>query len=457
MIRAACIALLLPLAACGAEPTVTRLAPTATTLETPNQFGAGPGFGDAHSNPELVRDFERLTFELESGRSVPVLSRFEGPITVRLTGQSVTRTTSRDLDVLLSRLRNEAGLNISRVASNKPANISIELVSAGAMHRVAPNTACFVAPNASSWTDFLRIRKTKKADWTKLKTRQQMAVFIPNNVSDQETRDCLHEETAQALGPLNDLYDAHDSIFNDDNFHAVLTGFDMDILRLTYAPELSSGMARQQVMDRLPTLVDQMRPNAPSGPTRPAPGTTPQSWKDAIETALGPGTADNARAPAARWALEVARSNGWRDSRLGFSLYAVARLHAQSDPDRALAAFAEADRVYAALPQSDLQRAHIAIHRAAYALSSGHFDDVVALTDQYIPVAKRGQNAGLLSTLLMIKSNALTGLGRMDAAERARVDSFGWAGYAFTSTNEIAKRYQEISEMVPNRLGRQSS
>jgi len=443
------------LAACGGEPAVTRTAPSQTALEAPRLFGAMPSFGDTHSNPELIRDFERLVFELESGRSVPVFSRFEGPITVRLLGQPAGRITSHDLDALLGRLRGEAGLNITRVSPSKTRNISIEMVSARAMHRVAPNAACFVAPNASSWAEFLRIRKTEAADWTRLKTRQKMAVFIPDSVSAQEVRDCLHEETAQALGPLNDLYDAHDSIFNDDNFHAVLTGFDMDILRLVYAPELESGLTPPQVMARLPAIVARLRPNVSDASTRASPGATPQNWKDAIETALGPDTADSARAPAARWALELARSNGWRDSRLGFSLYAVARLHTQSDPDRALAAFAEADRVYASLPGAELQRAHIAIHRAAYALSAGHLDDVIDLTDRYIPIARRAQNAGLLSTLLMIKSNALAGLGRSDEANAARLDSFGWARYAFTTMDEVAKRYQEISEMVPQRLRRQ--
>ena len=60
-------------------------------------------------------------------------------------------------------------------------------------------------------------------------------------------RDCLHEELAQALGPLNDLYHLPDSVFNDDNIHTVLTGFDMLILRAAYAPELRTGMTREQV------------------------------------------------------------------------------------------------------------------------------------------------------------------------------------------------------------------
>jgi hypothetical protein len=82
-----------------------------------------------------------------------------------------------------------------------------------------------------------------------------MAVFMPADVAPQEVRDCLHEEVAQAIGPLNDLYRLPDSVFNDDNFHTVLTGFDMLILRATYAPELRSGMTRAEVAAALPGIL----------------------------------------------------------------------------------------------------------------------------------------------------------------------------------------------------------
>lgn len=452
MIRASAIFLTMLLGACSVQPDVTRTAPNQTQLETPRAFGPAFALPNMRSNAEMVRDFEKLAFELESGRSIPVLSRFEGPITVRLTGAVSQTRTGRDLDALIDRLRREAGIDISRTTARDPANITIELVNAAAIHRVAPSAACFVAPNVDSWNAFLRARKSATTDWTLLQARQQMGVFIPSNVSAQEVRDCLHEEVAQALGPVNDLYENHDSVFNDDNFHTILTGFDMDILRLYYARELSSGMSKDQVMSRLPGIVARLRPNAPDGPTRPDPGPTPQTWRDAIEDALGPGTPDANRAPAARWALEVARSMGWRDNRLGFSLYAVARMHMNSDPDRALMAFAEADRLYAQMPGAEIQSAHIAIHSAAYALSSGQFNDAISIADRNIPIAGRAQNAGLLSTLLMVKSNALAALGKSAEAEAVRLDSFSWARYAFTSVSEISERYSGIADMVPGNL-----
>ncbi len=91
--------------------------------------------------------------------------------------------------------------------------------------------------------------------------REKAAIFVPADTSPQEVRDCLHEELAQAMGPLNDLYQLPNSVFNDDNFNTVLTSFDMMMLRMHYAPELHSGMTQAEVAGRLPGMLvaDQSR------------------------------------------------------------------------------------------------------------------------------------------------------------------------------------------------------
>src|SRR5690606_11375306 len=103
-------------------------------------------------------------------------------------------------------------------------------------------------------------RRSDVVDWTTLAARDRAAVFIPSDTTPQEVRDCLHEEIAQALGPLNDLYRLPDSVFNDDNFHTVLTGFDMLMLRIHYAPELANGMPRAAVMARVLEVLDRLNP-----------------------------------------------------------------------------------------------------------------------------------------------------------------------------------------------------
>ena len=193
-------------------------------------------------NAEIAEDFLDLEFRLESGRALPVLTRFEGPITLALTG-AVPAQAAGEMTRLIARYRAEAGLDIAHAPAGQPASITVEFVSRSALQRAVPNAACFVVPGVQSFAEF-RAASAATLDWSRLITRRHAAVFIPADTSAQEQRDCLNEETAQAMGPLNDLYHLTDSVFNDDNFNSVLTGFDMLMLRLHYAPELHSGMSR---------------------------------------------------------------------------------------------------------------------------------------------------------------------------------------------------------------------
>ena len=110
---------------------------------------------------------------------------------------------------------------------------------------------------------------------------------MPNDASPQEVRDCLHEELAQAIGPLNDLYRLPDSVFNDDNLHTVLTSFDMMMLKAYYSPELRSGMTRGQVSQALPLILNRINPAGNSRAAKIA-TRTPKAWTQAVQTALGP-------------------------------------------------------------------------------------------------------------------------------------------------------------------------
>lgn len=448
------LATLALLAACASPAPVTRIAMAPGTLPATKSFGPARPQALRRSSASFQRDFLRLAFTLESGRALPVFTRFEGPVSLRLTGRPASRLTQRDLDNLIARLRNEAKINISRASSAAPANITIELMDRAALQRAVPNAACFVAPNASSWSDFLRNRNNPRMEWTQLTTRRQMAIFIPADVSAQEIRDCMHEEVAQALGPVNDLYDLTDSIFNDDNFHTVLTGFDMAILRAYYHPSLSSGMSRAQVAAALPGIASQL--GASPGGAAPPVSPTPISWKRAVQTALGASTRNNLRLGAAQTAAAIARNQGWRDTRLGFSLYALGRLSLPQDPDTALAAFAAADNAFSQLPGAEIHRAHIGVQTAAFALSSGQAERAIAIVDRHSPAILRAQNAWLLATMLMIKAEALQSLGRDKEATTVRLDSLGWARYAFGSETEIRARLTDIQLLARRTTGEQA-
>ncbi len=431
-LRRALLALTLALmpAGCGLAPfetPPTRAAAALPDLPPARRFAPARPAAPARSNRDIARDFLDLHFQLEGGSTLPVFTRFEGPVTVQLTGAPPPGMAA-DLDALILRLRQEAGIGISRTGSSG-ANIVIEAVPHAAIRRALPNAACFVVPNTASLEEYRRTRRTARTSWTALRSRDQLAVFIPNDASPQEVRDCLHEELAQALAPLNDLYRLPDSIFNDDNAHVVLTGFDMLVLRAAYAPELQTGMSRADVAARLPALLARLNP------------ATPPAWSRAIETALIPGTAQAARLRAASEATRMARDLGWQDHRRGFAHYTLGQLLQPSDPQAAADHFNAALKYMENTPGSGPQKARIQSRLAGLDLSAGRPEDALRRTAPAMDQARAAQNAAVLARLQLQSAEALARLGRSAQARAVRLDSLGWARYGFGS--EWAGRAQQ--------------
>jgi hypothetical protein len=420
------------LSACAPQAQVSKnRPPVGVGFGTP---GVVPVVASVASGGSLSRDFMDLTFAMESGRGLETFSRFEGPVTVAMTG-AVPLTAPRDLGVLIGRLRDEAGIDISPASAS--ATITVEFASRAELRRLAPTAACFVVPNVGSLAEYRTQRGSDAVDWALVTRRERAAIFIPADTSPQEVRDCLHEELAQALGPLNDLYRLPDSVFNDDNFHSVLTGFDMGILRLTYSPGLSSGMSRAEVAARLGTSAG-----------RTEAGGTPAEWTRAVETAFGRNGALSARKAAAERALAIAGAAGWQDSRAAFSYFAVGRLMAGTEPDRAFRAFEQAAAIYSRIPGGELQVAHVDMQLAAMALAGGLAEEASRLSDRAIPVVRRHENAALLATLMLVKAEALEALGNPAAAAALRLDSEPWARYGFGSDSVVKARMRDIAAVA---------
>jgi Protein of unknown function (DUF2927) len=400
----------------------------------------------ARSNTSITRDFLDLSFAMENGRGLPILTRFDGPVTIGLSGD-VPAHAARDLGTLIARLQTEAGLSVTAARAGQPPSITVEFLPKAKLRHFAPTAACFVVPNVSSLSEYRARRGTNEVDWADVTTRTRAAIFVPSDTSPQEVRDCLHEEVAQALGPLNDLYRLPDSVFNDDNFNTVLTGFDMLILRLYYAPQLQSGMTRAAAAALVPGLVAQMNPGGGGMGTDQA-GPTPRNWTTAIETALGKQGSTTARRTAAERALAIAKAEGWSDNRRAFSHFAVARLSAGTNRTLAQANFAAAIEIYSRQPGGEVHVAHIQMQLAAMALASGAADEALRLADLAIPVVQRHENAALLATLMLLKAEALDQLGDPAAAAALRLDSQPWARYGFGSEAVVKARMQDIAAVA---------
>lgn len=438
---------LILLAGCGTPPPPPELPVTLQPLPPVRTFGPTEPTPPRRSNQEIARDFLDLTLELENGESLPVFTRFDQPVTVALTGQ--TRPVFElELDRLIRRIRNEAKIDIRRTDDPATASIVVEGISRADLERTVPTAACFVLPQRITWAEFHSDMRRRDLNWAGITRRDAATIFIPADVSPQEIRDCLHEETAQALGPVNDLYRLDDSIFNDDNMHSVLTGFDMVILRAAYDPALHDGMTRAEVAAAIPGILARINPAGESYPTRPF-SPTPEAWKRDIDAALTPSRSMGARRDAALDSLRIAQDEGWQDTRLGLSLLTSARLASGQNGIFALEAFLKAREVYDAREATQIHAANVAIQIAAFALAAGDFETAIALADRYIPVAKKAENAALLSDFLLVKAAALEATGQTAQAAQVRREGYGWARYGLRSDEAVLRRAAEIEALVP--------
>lgn len=423
---------------------------SSSTLPPMKSFAVPRPQAPVASNIDIARDFLDLSFALESGRPLKTFTRFDTPITVRVTGAPPS-SLAPDLRRLLHRLRSEAGIDIALTGA-PDANITVEAVSRAEIRAALPQAACFVVPNVSSLEEYRGKRRSRAVSWSTLTKRERLAIFLPNDASPQEVRDCLHEELAQAIGPLNDLYRLPDSVFNDDNVHTVLTGYDMLILRAYYDPALRTGMSRRDVADRLPGILARINPRGQAVPARRL-ARTPRVWIDAVQTALGPGANPAQRRAAAVEALKVASAMGWTDHRRAFSHYAMGRLLQATDPQAAQDHFVLAQRYFGYRPDTALHRAYVASQLTAYAIASGNPQEALALIGPHLDTAARHENAALLATLLMLRAEALDLSGRATEGRNVRVDSLGWARYGFGSDWAVRAKLREIGTLNPARQG----
>jgi len=441
------VGLVLCVGACsdGGPPPSRAAAGIAVTLPPIRTFATAAALPPQRSNADMARDFLDLHFRLEGGSTLPVLTRFEMPVGVAVTG-TPTPTLRPDLEALVRRLRTEAGIDI-RLTPPARAQITIEAVSRDRIQRILPQAACFVVPNVSSLDEYRRNRRALQTDWKSLRSRDRLAIFVPGDVSPQELRDCLHEELAQALGPLNDLYRLPDSVFNDDNVHAILTGFDMLMLRATYDPALATGMSRQQVEARIPAILARLNPAGEARRSAPLPD-TPRPWITAVETALGAYGSDAMRSRAAHETARIARALGWRDHRRAFAHFLVGRSEQGRDSGLAQAHFRTALSYLGQGPDTANHRALIQSRLASFALQAAEYDRAERLLDAAIPAARSGQNAALLSSLLMLKARLADARGHRHEAATLRSDSVGWALYGLGTEATIDHQLRDRAVLI---------
>ncbi len=373
--------------------------PTKVSNEPPVKTFAAEPQARLGSNAALTRDFEDLFFALETGAQLPRFSRFEGPIAVRLTAP-LPPISQLDLDKLLARFQAEAGIAISTQPAGT-AHIFVVPVPQDVIAQEVPGAACFIIPGVASWSEFKAARTAHQISWKDISLRKRVGVFVPRDGSPQNIRDCLHEEIAQALGPLNDLDRLPQSVFNDNNVHAVLTDFDMLMLRVAYDPALQSGMARSQVMAKVPEILNRLHPE---------------------------GIAHNR--------ARVGHSDGVVVTQ-AWDLIQEGRRNIVDAPDLALAYFETAAALLADHPPFALPHAQ-ALHGLAWLdFESGSYDSALALTDQALIAASAAEDESLVAELQLIRWSIFAAQNNPKAAQNAVLRARTSAQYAYGDGSRV--------------------
>ena len=90
---------------------------------------------------------------------------------------------------------------------------------------------------------------------------QRAHIVIRDQVTPRLRRECFAEETAQAMGLLNDSRIVRPSLFNDDQEFSVLTDHDVYLMRVLYDPRLSPAMTLEEAAPIAAQIIEALRPD----------------------------------------------------------------------------------------------------------------------------------------------------------------------------------------------------
>jgi hypothetical protein len=398
------------------------------------------------ANADIADEFMDFMFQSELGDKTLAFSRFDGPIVVRF-AQSAPILAQRDLKRLVARLRNEAGINIHIGAPDTPANIYIHRMPLVKLQNIAPNAACLVVPNARDVKEFRKGWRSPESQWHNITTRKFVSVFLPSDQSPQSERDCMHEEIAQALGPLNDLFRVSNTVFNDDNMHTVLTSYDMLILRMVYSPKLQIGMTPAQVRTQLPSILKRQNPKGNGYASTPR--SISLKWNAAIREGANPYIPNQRQINGARRASRMAVAENLGPARLNFSVITHARAALGRDSK---ARVGEYQRVLAGyhktLGHDSIQVGKVSKELAFLLFQLGLVEEASTFIPLIKAAAAKFENAELMFEALHLQALIAHADGNSSQHKALVAQARGWGLYAFGSIATVSQIEHQIGQLA---------
>lgn len=202
----------------------------------------------AKSGALITQNFERLIFQTEFGGPDPWLRKWNRHPILRFS-QSARPRTKAALAAAATRLSQITGLTFSRVEVAQPLSEDIHDHRRAGIITVLDRPGNVDARNCSG-------RLFYGKDGSIL-----AAVLVIGSAYERyDIDECVTEELAQSLGPINDTTVVPQSMFNDqtNGIVSALTWHDAVILRALYSDNLTTGMPRADALPIMRTEIQKL-------------------------------------------------------------------------------------------------------------------------------------------------------------------------------------------------------
>ena len=115
--------------------------------------------------------------------------------------------------------------------------------------------------------------------------------------------------------------------------------------------------------------------------------------------------------------------------------------------------FLQAQRYFEITPNTALHQAYVASQLAAYEIAHNRPDAALARLTPHLETAAQHENAALLSTLMLLRAEALELEGQVTEGRAVRLDSLGWARYGFGADWAVRAKLREVAALNPLKGG----
>lgn len=258
----------------GCVDTATRYSEYAARVEATGGLRTEVAPADApFDNDDLARNFERIAFfteyanedgALKKEETASTLSRWEGPLRLRLKGQGVRPADKTSYQSLAKRLSKLTGIEVS-VSNITNENVSVYIMN----ERERRDFRDLLLSEDTTgryqiideWADDIRYPCVALVGYASADRGEinSAIIVVKAELEGLMRESCIHEELTQVMGLMNDHPEVRPSIFNDDEEFALLTEHDEVLLRILYDKRLRPAMKLEEARPLIPEIVREIR------------------------------------------------------------------------------------------------------------------------------------------------------------------------------------------------------